>query len=112
VAKNQNFLWSKFDNGNLVINLDPPTAIGGSLGFVLGRYFEGDMNTIVKTAASGFNGVSGLTVLNSGQGQFSVALTTADTSGLDYGNYAFRAGAMTSGLVTTEYTLGFMCVTP
>lgn len=107
-----NFTWTKFDDGNLLINLDPPTAIGGqNLAFNLGRYFGGEMDTIVKTAASGFNGVSGLTVVNSGLGQMSVALQTPDTSGLDYGNYAYRVARTTSGQVAT-FTEGFMNLSP
>jgi hypothetical protein len=107
-----NFTWTRFDDGSLVINLDPPTAIGGqNLAFTLGRYFGGAMDTIVKTAASGFNGVSGLTVVNSGQGQMSVALTALDTSGLDFGNWAYRVARTTSGQVVA-FTEGFCLLQP
>lgn len=107
-----NFTWTKFDDGNLLINLDPPTAIGGqNLAFNLGRYFGGEMGTIVKTAASGFNGVSGLTVVNSGQGQMSVALTSLDTSGLDFGNYSYKVARTTSGQVAA-FTEGYCLLGP
>lgn len=82
----QSFPITRGDNIDLLINLAPPTSISGwTLALNVGRQFGGAGDLIqTSTAVSG-----GITVQNAGQGVFSIPLTPSETSGLDFGNYAY-----------------------
>jgi hypothetical protein len=92
----------KYEDGVLNISMNPSVNIGGwSIRFVMGRHFGGDLDMsgrIVKSTASGFDGVSGITILDSGAGRFKV--TGIDTSGLEVGNHAYSATRVDSGART------------
>jgi hypothetical protein len=92
------FQLLKYEDGALVINMAPPIPIGGwTLQFAATRRFGSTSGLIVKNSASGYNGVSGITVMNSGQGQFQIAIYESDTSGLLPGNYAYTVQRQDSG---------------
>lgn len=100
------------NDGVLDVMLVPPTSIvGWSIGFQVTRRFGGSSGIIQKYMASGFLGVSGITPINAGIGQFRVTINTNDTSGLSYGAYAAQALRLDSGFRTT-LTEGFLVLTP
>ena len=102
----------KLEDGILYVELAPPVAIGGmALSCQVTRRFGGTSGLIQKSVSSGFNGASGISVINSGQGMLSVAIRSQDTSGLDYGNYAFSILRTDSGS-RTVLTEGFFVVEP
>jgi hypothetical protein len=92
----------KYEDGVLNIELQPPTAIGGWLinWSLYKRYGSPSSGIAIRSAASGYNGVSGVTVTDSGAGRFSVTFWGSDTSGLDAGNYVHSAVRMDSGFRT------------
>lgn len=95
------------NNGILTVPMTPPTAVGGwSLTFVMNRNYGMPLTSglVTKSCASGYgNGVSGITVINSGQGIVQVAFNPAEVSGLPFGNYACRMERTDPGLETTIY---------
>lgn len=97
----------------LNISMTPPTAIGGwSLQFFVQHRFGGISGLISKVSASGYGaGQSGITIGNSGQGQFSVSLQGVDTSGMEYGSYAYTAMRLNSGSQTV-LSLGYLLLNP
>jgi hypothetical protein len=107
------FSFVKFDDGTITVGLQDPTPIGGwDIQFVVSKRFDGASSGIVtKSVASGFNGASGITITDSGQGHFNIALNGIDTSGLEPGNYATRTERTTSGFHTT-LTLGYLILLP
>lgn len=111
MAVQMDFSWSQYDDGVLQINITPPTSMSGqNVEFRVGRYFGGEMDTIVKSCASGFNGVSGIALANGGA-TLNVTIASVDTSGMQYGNWSYQARRTTSGFVT-ETTLGLMLLNP
>ena len=69
----------------LTVTLTPPTNIGGwSIRWMAQRYFGGLSGLVTKYTASGFDGQSGITITNSGQGVFNVQINSADSSGMPY----------------------------
>ncbi len=90
------------DDGLITLGLTPETPVGGwSVEFDLMRRFGADP-FIVRTCASGFgNGVSGVSVYDSGRGIFQIPLNSQDTSGLDPLNIAFKMVRTDSGERTT-----------
>jgi hypothetical protein len=59
--------------------------------------------------ASGYYGVSGMNIVNSGQGQFRITLDAVDTSGFVAGNYAYEIRRLNSGNITS-LTQGYITV--
>lgn len=106
------FGFSRFEDGALIIELAPPVAVGGwPVEFVVEKR-QGSASALrILSAASGFNGTSGVTVVNSGQGVFRVAYQSIYTSGTDFGNYAFSLSRLSSG-ARTKLTTGFFTVNP
>src|SRR4051812_17819690 len=99
------------ENGVLTIVLSPPTAIGGwSIDWDLAKRFGGS-SLSHKCIASGYNGQSGLTITDSGQGIFNVTITSPDTSGLDPGNYVHGSRRTNSGR-ETDINQGFLTLLP
>ena len=106
------FSLAKFQDGTLTISMAPPQAIGGwPINFTVEKRYGSSDSLILKSVSSGFNGVSGITVVNSGQGVFNIAINSIDTSGLDWGNYATRSERVNSG-ARTPITEGFLLLTP
>ncbi len=85
----------------LVISLQSPSPIGGwPISWDLHHRFGGISGLIHKECNSGFSGVSGITVTNSGNGVFSVLINAPDTSGFQSKNYASQATRNLSGAVS------------
>ena len=95
------FSLARWEDGILTIGMEPPVPIGGwAMDFTLTRRFGQVSGICTKSVASGYNAQSGITVVNSGQGIFSVAIDSVNTSGLDYGNYSYVVMRRDSGHVT------------
>jgi hypothetical protein len=113
MATNSDFsLYSKED-AVITESLAPPVAIGGwSVEFRMQRYF-GDFQSggLLKSCSSGYYGVSGIAIANSGQGVFTITLNSADTSGLPFGNYAYTIERTDPGQKTT-LSLGYALIGP
>lgn len=99
------FCITKKNDSTLTIPLSPPVPIGGwEVEFQLNQNFPlppKSSGLIVKSMASGFYGVSGMNIVNSGQGSFRVSIPSVDTSGLCAGNYAYAIRRTNSGFYTT-----------
>ncbi len=107
----QDFSLCKYEDGILIITMTPPVPIGGwPLQFSVSKAFGGDP-FIVKTCASGYYGVSGITIQNSGAGIFQIRINSIDTSGVEYGAYAQKCERMQSGF-RTEIENGFWNIVP
>ena len=115
MAVEADFSVVKFSDSILTINLIPAVPIGGwSLRFEAQHRPGGISGLITKSSASGFGGSnhpSGITITNSGNGQFNVYIDGVNTSGLDYGAYAYSVQRMDSGS-RTLISEGFMSVLP
>ena len=106
------FALARYEDGVLTIPMVPPVAIGGwSIRYTEQKRFGGSTNLITKSVASGFNGASGITITNSGQGIFNIAINSVDSSGLEYGNDAFVVERMDSGH-RTSLTEGYRLINP
>jgi hypothetical protein len=106
------FTLCRYEDGSLVVSLAPGTNIGGwSMRFALQHRFGGISGIIEKWMASGYYGVSGMNINNSGQGVFNIGVNSADTSGLDFGNYAYTVERLDSGF-RTILTEGYLQLTP
>lgn len=80
--------------------MTPPTPIGGwSLQYIQSFRPDGDP-FIVKNMASGYYGVSGMSIINSGAGIMQVQLGPPEMSGYDPGAYFWRITRLDSGFVT------------
>ena len=107
MATQVDFSLERFDDGTLNLDMVPPVNLGGAdIRFHLWRRrpnVSGFVSGIVlKSCASGYgNGVSGITVVDSGAGRISIALYGADMSGtFDQGLYAFNIVRFVSGQVS------------
>lgn len=88
-------------DANLVIPLTPPAPVGGEpYVFIMTKRFGGGSGLITASVNSGYIGVSGMTIINSGQGIFQISFPGLNTSGLDYGNYAGALYRTKSGYFT------------
>lgn len=106
------FAFTRYDDGILTMPMVPPVAVGGwNVQFKVQHRFGGISGLIVKSMASGFSGVSGITVTNSGNGVFNIALNSADTSGMEYGNYSFAVERLDSGS-RTLLSEGYLILLP
>lgn len=84
------FAWVQYDDGVLTIGLQPPVPIGGlSFQLTITKRLGGTPITI-KSMTSGFYGVSGMQIVNSGQGIMQATVLSSDTSGLDCNNFAYQ----------------------
>lgn len=106
------FKLSKYTDGTITIGIDPPTAIGGwDLRFKMTKEFNGVSGLVNKYVSSGLNAASGMSIVSSGDGVISIDINKADTSGLDYGNYAFVVDRYSSGF-STIVSNGYVILTP
>lgn len=111
MATNADFpLFSKEDCA-VTVSLAPPTSIAGwAIEFSMQRYFGPTQSgSLLKSCASGYSGVSGIIVTNSGQGVISIDIDSRDTSGLPFGNYAYN---VTRTDQRTVLSIGFVLVGP
>lgn len=102
----------KFDDGFFNVALVPAQNISGwTIEMKTTKRFGGSSGLIVKSCASGYNNVSGIQVVNGAQGKFKVAITSLDTSGLEYGNYATEINRLDSGS-HVALTQGYLSLIP
>jgi len=103
---------ARYEDGFLTIGLQPPVPIGGwEIQLTVKKRFGGTTPLIVKSLTSGYMNVSGLTILNSGNGTIRAQINSPDTSGLAYGNYAYTVDRLTSGS-STCLSEGYFMVMP
>lgn len=101
----------KLEDGILNVSMAPPVAISGwTLQFQLSKR-AGSTSGLIKSCASGFNGVSGITVTDGSQGVFRMTLNSVDTSGVDFGNLFYNVTRLDSGS-RTVLTEGYNLVNP
>ena len=103
MAIQTNFKLERFADGDLTVGLAPAANISGwTLQCTMWRRAQNISGSvsglITKSAASGFNNVSGINVTNGVQGVFTVHFNRFDVSGnLDSGSYYFKVERMDSG---------------
>ena len=109
MAQNTNYIWYQYADGILVIQMQPPTNIGGQeFVFKVANRFGSEAPFLTKSTASGYGaGQSGITVFNSGQGTLNIRLNAVDFSGRDPINYATWTNRQDSGQ-QTPVTRGFL----
>lgn len=96
------------EDATLTIEMAPPTPIGAwAIHFQCTVRPGGTSGLIDAYVASGYNGASGITILNSGAGIFNVFIPGASTSGFDEGDYYYQARRTTSGQ-NTVLSEGYM----
>ena len=101
------FSIGKLEDGTLTVALQPPVAIGGwQIQFTVQKHFGG-ISGIYTAYVSGINSISGITITNSGQGIFNIALPSYWASGLDFGNYSYSVERRDSGF-RTELSIGYI----
>jgi len=106
------FTMARQTDVTIGIGIEPPVPVGGwEVQFQVTNRFGGSSGLITKSVASGFNGVSGVSVVNSGQGIFNVAIGASDTSGRPYGNYSYEFNRLSSGNMV-RLVEGFLSLTP
>lgn len=103
------FRLGRTEDGVVQVSMTPPVAIGGwAMEAVFTNRFGGESGLITKRTASGYGaGGSGLQTVNSGLGIFNLTINSADTSGLNPGNYAYEVKRTDSGNVAV-LTKGYM----
>lgn len=107
------FKFSRYTDGLLTLSVEPPTPIAGwSVEMNVQRNFGGVSGVMpTKSYASGYWGVSGIAILNSGAGIMQIKIDASDTSGLEYGNYAGQIVRVDSGS-RTILSEGYLMVVP
>ncbi len=87
-------------DGVLVVSMAPPTNISTwAIDYQQSLRAGGDP-FITKSTAPGFNGVSGITVINPGLGTLSVALFAAEMSGRQDDSYYYAIRRTDSGFAS------------
>lgn len=105
------FSIARYEDAIINMSIVPPTPIGGwSIQFDMMHRFGGEGFT-VKSMASGMYGVSGMNIVNSGQGVMQIRMNAVNTSGRDYGEYAFAITRTDSGF-RTVLTEGYAAIMP
>lgn len=105
------YTLARYEDGILSLSLKTPSAIGGmSVEFtVMNRY--GGEPFIRNSMASGFIGVSGINITNSGNGVMATAIYDAQMSGKPYQNYASQWRRLDSGYMKV-ISEGYLIYTP
>lgn len=112
MAVQADFALARGEDGTLVISMQPATDVSGwPIRFQVAKRFGSDAPFVTKSVASGFNGASGILVTNGPQGVFNVDIKSIDTSGLQFGNWAYTAQRDSSGS-RTVLSEGFMLLLP
>jgi hypothetical protein len=108
----QDFRYIQYKAGTLTVGVTPPVPIGDwDIRFQVTKRFGGASGLIQKYYSSGYNGASGITIVDSGAGIFNIGLKSVDTSGLMWGNYAYTAERRNSGVEGT-ISLGTLILLP
>ena len=106
------FTLARQEDSPLTISMSPTVPIGAwNIEFTCQKRFGGQTDLISKITNSGYNSVSGITIVNSGNGTFSVTINSNETSGLQYGNYAYLIERLGSG-TRTILVEGYLILTP
>lgn len=84
---------------------------GQGFEFVVSHRLGNVSGFFTKSAASGYNNVSGINVLHTSGKTFDVSINAADTSGLCPGNHAYATGRTDSGSRTVLQE-GFILLLP
>jgi hypothetical protein len=101
------FAFCRYCDGVLTVSMAPPVAIGGwSLQVEFSHRMGSAEPLFTRYAASGYVG-SGITVVSSGAGIFTVQVDAPDTSGMQLKNYACLAKRTDSGS-RTDIFKGYM----
>lgn len=91
-----------YEDGALNISMTPSIPIGGlNFQFVMMKRFGSPTPILIKSMISGYYGVSGMDIINSGLGVMRVLLSAMEVSGLPFGNYAYQVQRLDSGSITT-----------
>lgn len=100
------------EDANYRVGVAPPTPIGGwTIEFNMYARIGGEPIVTLYTA-SGYNGASGLSIANSGDGILDIPLYLRSyLSGRDFGNYPYYAKRTDSGYVT-NLVEGYVIYTP
>lgn len=102
------FALISYENGVFTIGINPPAPIGGyGIQFdMMGRV--GGIPVVTKSMNSGYYGVSGMDIVNSGQGIFNITLLPSEVSGLQLirGNWFYNVQRTDSGSATS-YSQGY-----
>lgn len=92
------FLLQRDENGNVIITLTAPSPVGGEyLRFQMTKRFGSDTSIYSAYSNSGVDGVSGLSILDSGQGKVQISFEPSYVSGYEAGNYACKLQRLSSG---------------
>lgn len=106
------FSLSALEDGTLTVSLVPPIPIGGfSMEYLETSRFGGLSGIVQKYMASGYYGVSGMNIVNSGLGVFSVQMNSSDCSGFDFGNHAYLIQRTDPG-ARTVFVEGYRLILP
>lgn len=113
MATQVDFSVVRYADGTLSVNIAPATSIAGwALRFEAQHRAGGLSGLITKVSASGYGGgQSGITVTDSGNGRFNIAINGIDTSGLDPGSYSYSVQRTDSGS-RTMISEGFLNILP
>lgn len=106
------FSLARQEDGVLIISMTPVIPIGGqNYQFQVTKRFGGTSGLITKSMHSGFYNVSGMNIVNSGQGIMRVNINEVDTSGREWGNYSFNVQRLDSGN-RTVVSEGYLVILP
>lgn len=88
---------TRLEDNTLTLSLTTQAAIGGmEIEFSVAKHFGGEP-FIKKSMSSGFYGVSGLSIVNSGNGTMRASMYDSEFSGRGDGNYAVMWRRLDSG---------------
>ncbi len=106
------FTMGSNEDAILQISLTPPANIQNwNIAFVAMNNFGGVSGLIEKNMASGYVGVSGISIVNQNAGVFNVQINSQDTSGLDTKNFAYSIQRLDSG-ARTILSEGYLSLSP
>lgn len=107
-----NFSIVRYEDGVLTVQLVNPAAVGGwDIRADFSRRLGGTPFVSKYSYSGSANGVSGITITNSGQGVFQVKIDSPDTSGFYSQNVAYDINRTNSGHVTC-ISQGYVSVFP
>ena len=108
-----NFSLIRYEDGILSVSLTNPTNISSwNIQFRASKRFGSCSGLIIKSADATYqNGQSGITYTNAAQGQFNIRIDSVDTSGLEFGNYAFAIERLDPGN-RTDLAEGYLLILP
>ena len=99
------------EDATLSFAMSPPTGIGGrNLQFLIQKELGGLSGIYLASVNSGFNGLSGITITDSGQGRASITIPSLCTSGLDPVNFSYKISFQ--DYPVTSLTEGFVLLNP